>query len=403
MTQPRTSVFTSVRYAERRRWRSWLRIGAVLLAVVTVAAVVVVGALWVYAALRISGVPVSDLARADDGAANTLVVARDGTGAVSGVAVVQISEARQAPAVLLLPRDLLVDVDGEGTRRLGEFFTSGGVAVIVDAVQGYTDIPLDHYAVVDVDAVGELAATLGGVPLCDVPGQDGCRVLAADDVVTRLAATGTPADDDPARVRTVDAVVRNALHEATRWDLLWNPLRAKRLVDGYVEAVETDRDLGPRGLRSLAASLAAVPPDVLQVRVVPGVREDGAVRAALEPAEGLFQAFRELEPLPDTGIEAPVELVPADVTIRVLNGVGRSGVAGEMAAFLEAKGFVVESTDNAAAFDPHAPTRIRHAEGAEDRGELVASFLPEVRGLETGPVPDGVDVLVVVGADWTSP
>lgn len=395
-------MFTSVRYAEKRRWRSWTRIALVVL-VVAVAAAVVVSVLWVYAAMRISGVPVSDLARADDGAENALVVASDQSDAPGAIAIVQTAERRDAPAVLLLPRELLVDAEGRGTRPLREFYEEGGIAVLVDAVQGYTGIPLDHYVVVDVDALGDLVETMGGLPVCDIPGSEGCRVLSGTAVVGQLAASAAPSDDDPRRVLAVEPLLRNGLHELTRWDVLWNPFRAKRLVDGYVRAVETDRDLGPGRLRSLAGDIGTFPPGRLEVRVVPGVREDGAVRAALEPAESLFQAFRELEPLPETGFEAPVELLPADVTVRVLNGIGRSGVAAQMAGFLQSKGFVIESTDNAPAFDPNARTVVRHAEGAADRAELVAGFLPEVTAVEAGRLPEGVDVVVVVGADWSTP
>lgn len=401
MTQPRSSVFTSVRYAERRRWRSWTRIAVVALVALVALAIVVVAALWIYAAVRISGVAVSTLDPGDDGAGNTLVVTTEG-GAAGGIAIVQTSEARSVPAVLLLPRDLLVEVQGEGTQRLAAFHEEGGVTVLADAVQDYTGISLDHYVEVSVEGVVDLVSTLGGLPLCEEPGGEACATADAQEIAGRLAATGTPADDQPERAQRVHNVLHAALGYATRPGLLWNPVKAKRVIDDYAGAVTTDRDLGPLDLRDLAQKLAAVPPGSLAVRVVPGVREDGAVRAAVEPAEGLFQAFRELEPLPDTGIEAPVALVPEDVTVRVLNGVGRAGLAAEMATFLEDKGFVIESTDNAAAFDAHAPTRVRHREGALDRAELVAGFIPEVGVIEVGPVPDGVDVIVVVGADWDS-
>lgn len=403
VTQPRSSVFTSVRYAEKRRWRSSLRTALVVVLVLALLAVGVLATLWVYASLSISGVPVSGLDRADDGARNTLVLGTTTDGQVAGIGIVQTAETREAPAVLLLPRELLVQAEGEGTRPLADFWVDGGIALLVEAVQDFTGIALDHYVTVDVEALAGVVGELGGVPLCEVPGDEGCRRIPAADVVAALAPTGTPADDDPERARGVHDVVRNGLYEATRPGLLWNPLRVKRLVDGYDRAVATDQDLGPRGLRSLAGGLAALAPDRLDIRVVPGTREGDTVRAAIEPAETLFQAFREIEPLPATGTEAPVELTPDQVTVRVLNGVGRAGVAAEMAAFLESKGFVIESTDNAAAFDANARTSIRHAEQAPDEAELVASFLPEVDSVQAGDVPAGVDVVVTVGSDWSSP
>ena len=118
----------------------------------------------------------------------------------------------------------------------------------------------------------------------------------------------------------------------------------------------------------------------------------------------LLAAFHEVRPLPPAiGLEAPRELVPDDVTVQVLNGVGRPGVAGDMAEFLEERGFTVADVDNAPRFDDRAPTSIGYV-GEEHRllAELVASFLPgaEVREL-INPPPDGVQVVVTVGANGT--
>lgn len=400
MTTPRSSPFTSVRYAEKSPWRSAARGGVVAVAVLLVLVVVLYATLYVYGLVSVTGVPVAELERADDGADNTLLVVTD-QGAVAGMAVVQVSDQRRTPAVLLLPLDLRVQAEGQGTRRLAAFHEDGGIALLVDAVQDFTSIPLDHYLTVSVDGLARLADLLGGIPLCREPGADGCRIAVAAEVAEAFRPVGGDADDDPARVAELDTILRNAVYGATRTSVLLNPLRAKRLVDLYASAVSSDRDLGPRGLRQMAESIAAVPGDALQVRVVPGVRQGEEVRATMGRAVTLFEAFRQVGPLPDAGLEAPRELTPADVTVRVLNGVGAAGLAADMAGFLEGKGFVIESTDNARLFDRNAPTRIVYGEGGRDKAVLVAGFVPEAGEIEEGQVPDGVDVVITVGSDWS--
>lgn len=412
MSAPRTSPFTSVRYAERRRGRSTTRVLLVVLVITLVVAVAGAATLWTYAATQMSGVPVTELARADDEAENTLVVTREADGTAGAIAVVQTSPLHpDQTRVLTFPVDLRVQVLGEGARRLGQFLADGDVPLLVDAIQRFTDdgdgniLPLDHYVLVDLPELEGLVTALGGVPDCEQPGQELCGRLAPARVIETLQRSGTPADDDPERVRAVHHVVRNTLAELRASAVLWRPLRTKELVDRWVATVETDRDLGPRSLARIADAIAATPGTALDVRVVPGTREDGVVTATPEQAQQLFTAFADpAEPLPaDAGVEAPRELVPADITIRVLNGVGRSGLAGEVADFLSDKGFAIESTDNADRFDEGRKTEIAHAPGDSDRAELVAGYFPgaEVREVAADALPAGVDVVVTVGGDWS--
>lgn len=410
VTSHRSSPFTSVRYAERRRWRSG-RLVVVGLAVVLVLAVVGVASLWVYAATSLSGVPVTELARADDGAENTLLVVRAEDGTAGTIAVVQSTPERDGPAVLVFPADLRVQVLGEGTRRLGDFLADGGVSMLVDAVQRFTDdgdgriVGLDHYVTVDLGALRELLVELGGVPDCDDPATDElCGRLSPDAALAALAPAGDASDDAPERFAAAHRVLRNAVHELRERASVLRPLETKRLIDRYVAAIGTDVDLGPRSFDRLAEGVVATPASAVDVRVVPGVREGDVVRAEPEQAQTLFAAFADPStPLPaDTGTAAPLELTPANVAVRVLNGAGVSGLAAEVAEFLSGKGFAIESTDNADVFDPNAVTVVAHTAGGLERAELVAGYFPSATLREVAELPDGVDVVVTVGGDWSS-
>ncbi|QQQ79086.1 LCP family protein [Saccharothrix sp. 6-C] len=103
-----------------------------------------------------------------DGSANTdsAVLARVGAdGSVSAAA---------------LPRDVLVDIPGEGPGRLGSAYARAhaaaradgrdgdlaGVQSLVRTVEALTGVAVDHYAAVDVAAFGALSDAVGGVPVC---------------------------------------------------------------------------------------------------------------------------------------------------------------------------------------------------------------------------------------------
>jgi hypothetical protein len=94
------------------------------------------------------------------------------------------------------------------------------------------------------------------------------------------------------------------------------------------------------------------------------------------------------------------EVIASAIHLEILNGNGTKGIAGTYADSLEQEGFVVESVADAGAFD-YPVTRLTAAPADVRMAQLVADFL----GFGTvvaGPVPSGIDVLVVLGADASS-
>ena len=95
--------------------------------------------------------------------------------------------------------------------------------------------------------------------------------------------------------------------------------------------------------------------------------------------------------------EVSAEVLASEIHVEVLNGNGTKGIATTYGERLELEGFVVESVGDAGAFD-YPVTRLTAAPADVRMAQMVADFL----GFGTvvaGPVPSGVDVLVVLGAD----
>lgn len=421
MTGPRSSVFTSVRRAPRRRWTSYVKVALVLVVLLAVAAVLTVGGLWVYANQQLEGRPVIALAEsppADPAAGSTgstssdpapttdtlVVVVSDGGQAqrTAFVGIVQTGPGRQQPVLLGLPADLVVEAPEAGSTRLGEVALDDGADGLVRTVQGYTGIDLDHYVLLESSLLPALTQAAGGVQLCDA---QRCQPLSVEQVADRAAGIPADATGVGAWIEQQRGLVAAVAAGVERPTTRLNPLALKDVVDAVAGHVTSDVELGAFELNRLMTSAGRTPP--LDIRQVPGTvdPETGAVRARPEDASTLFQALRDGAELPaELGRTGPRQLEPQEVTVLVLNGVGTAGLASDVADVLSQSGFEVAATDNADGFD-HDRTRIAHGPDAELAAKLVARSFEGARlvALEEAPEHDGtaVDVVVTVGADWS--
>jgi polyisoprenyl-teichoic acid--peptidoglycan teichoic acid transferase len=84
------------------------------------------------------------------------------------IMLVRTDPGRGRLAFLSIPRDLRVDVPGLGSTKINSAFQVGGSALALRAVRGYTGLPVNHIAIVDLGSFRELVDALGGVEV-DVP------------------------------------------------------------------------------------------------------------------------------------------------------------------------------------------------------------------------------------------
>lgn len=448
MTGPRSPLFTSVRYADQRRWPRVAKIAGVGVASVLVLLLAAGLGLWRYASSRLDREALSAIDSQDhqgttdpdtgapvEGTLNVLVVGLDtrqglteqqllelgtedvGSALTDTIMVVQITPAREQVAVLSFPRDLKVTPPGHGPMKINAVHPTGGADLLVRTVEDYISLDLDHYVAVNLAGFIELTDALDGVEICldeakvdrfagvDLPA--GCQVLsgaeAAGFVRSRLDADQFGEANDFGRIARQQYFIRQAMREVTSARTLLNPLRVKSLIDVVADNLTTDRDLGASEMLRLANSLKGLRAEDLDTRVVPGYysAETGYVHAYPDEAEAVFQSFRNATDLPDVGTSDPRanELAATDVAVAVLNGEGTSGLAAEVAAFLESHGFVVAETGNAESFDVER-TRIEYVAGSEAHARKLAEQLPGAEQAEVGGAPGGADVALIIGADW---
>ena len=65
--------------------------------------------------------------------------------------------------LLAVPRDTLVGIPGVGEDKMNAAFAIGGPELAVETLEGFTDLPIENYVVLDFGGVEEIVNALGGI------------------------------------------------------------------------------------------------------------------------------------------------------------------------------------------------------------------------------------------------
>lgn len=324
--------------AVRRRGRSLRRRRRMVLGSSLALAVFVVGAVGAAALVdrrldRIERVEIAGLSEPAVGEARTvLLVGTDahhvGEAAENGpradtVMVARIDPARDRTTVLSVPRDLVVEVDGQGSHRVAALLPLGGPSLLVDVLDASLGIEIDHYLELEPRAAAAIADVLGGIDVqIDLPMRDpsagldlpaGCLELDGEQVMALARARRVVVHDgigwqlDPtsdlgrtARQRALASAVlqRVAAIDAT------DGIGAVRLLDRVVDHLTLDERTTPEDLLALARAIIGSEVVVVDLPVADRVDEG---RMVLELADGAEAALGEVGTPP----ALPADLPPA--------------------------------------------------------------------------------------------
>ncbi|HWQ13016.1 MAG TPA: LCP family protein [Roseiflexaceae bacterium] len=378
--------------------------------------------------------------------------------------LVRVDPQARTASMLSIPRDSMVTIPNVGLAKINTAFSYGynnaealygvgtdpdaaGGAVAAETVEGFLGVTVDYIAQVDFQGFERLVDSVGGVvvdvpaPLLDAeyPTENygveriyippGLQVM--DGRTALIYARTRHASSDFDRGRRQQQVLRALLDQVRARGLLENAALLPRWAEVLEENVRTTlplRDLAVvNGLAALARDLG--PDRVLQLSINPDDvtldAEDGAdlywnpadvaalvarweAGPAPEPAAGGAPNTPQVPasaPLPSPA-PLPTAAAPAeDATVQVLNGAAVEGIAGRVTRYLRSRGFLTA--------DPETLTRPYEHTLIIDYNDrpLTRQALAETLGIDpryvlAAPGPDapppgyGVDIVVVVGADY---
>ena len=322
--------------------------------------------------------------------------------------LINIPANREGAYVLSLPRDLYVDVPGNGKNRLNVAFAKGGPSLAIQTVEALTNIHIDHYLEVNFEAFLNMVDALGGVEMC-IPKTmkstkgvlnlkagtqrlDGPTALAY--VRVRSFDSDSPYKDptaDLGRIKRQQAFIGAMVRDATSSAMLLRPDKLARFLNRATSALTADEGLEIDDLQKLALRFRNLDPAKVIFATVPnydpGRRYSGASVLLVdpEPANEIFSAIiagsirddGSIPPAPSVSRGARLTVPTSQVRVRVLNGTGTGGKAREAAEDLKDRDFVVTEIDTASEADRGgSETVIRYGPKSKDAAITLQASVP---------------------------
>ena len=101
--------------------------------------------------MLLMGVDTGDLGRTDTGRSDAIMVAT-------------VSPEDNKTQIISIPRDTYMEIVGYGTNdKINHAYAFGGPAMAMDSLEKYLDIPIDHYASINMQGIKDLVDAVGGV------------------------------------------------------------------------------------------------------------------------------------------------------------------------------------------------------------------------------------------------
>ena len=327
--------------------------------------------------------------------------------------VLRVDPLSARAALLSLPRDLWVPVAGtSGSDRINAAVQIGGPEGLIETIQDYFGIPINHYVQVDFYGFGRLVDALDGVPMyfphpvrdlrsgLDVP-EAGCLTLDPRNALGFVRSRAyqefvdgrwrTDPTGDLGRVRRQQEFIVQALERAFDRGLR-NPVTVDSMIDSVLDAVTIDDTLDGDDIIGLARRFRSFQPANLDIYELP-VYDDSIGGAAVlrlqtRAAEPILDIFRP---------QLSSDVTESSVRVRVLNGTGEPGEAASTAEDLRSVGFAIAGAGDARSLG-RTQTEIRYPPGGQAGADLVARWL--VAGARMMEDADVSEVTLTTGSDF---
>jgi LCP family protein required for cell wall assembly len=340
------------------------------------------------------------------------------------IIVARVEPKTRRGILVSIPRDTLVRLPKYKSLQLINQSFEDGPQGVIDAIKSNFGVPINHYAEIDFAGFRSMVDTLGGVRMyIPAPSRDrmtgldiktaGCQTLDGTEALAWVRSRDyqyfeagkwrTDPTGDIGRISRQQDFIRRLMAQAIEKGA-FNPVRASRLADAAMANLTVDSTFNVKDALRLLQAFRPVGASGIEMVALP-TRPVGAHLALTPASEPILARLRGEAPGPAGGeASAPpaAKVSPADVKVRVLNGTGTAGAAGDAAADLGAAGFSPAGSGDAAAFG-YSRTEIHYApaaQAAQAKAALLARYLGGVGRLVADPGVKGTDVVLIVGSDW---
>jgi len=341
------------------------------------------------------------------------------------IIVLHVDPRAERAALMSIPRDLSVLIS-DGTSRLPRRINSAfekGPDVLIKTIHDQLGIDIDHYAQVDFNTFRGIVNAIGGVSVYFAsPARDkmtglnvtnpGCVKMDGNTALSYVRSrhyeyfeSGKWRVDptaDLGRIERQQSFIRRVLGKASKVGR--NPVRLNNIIGSAVPNVKIDDAFSTKDILRLAKRFHSLEPDAVEMLPLPtvGVRERGAAVLKLKQPEAGEIIDRLIGKVPAAaapGEPAPPKVLPGTVRVRVLNGTGADGQAGDAAQALQKADFGVAGTGD-------APTRsnpqtvISYGKGQLPKAQLLQAYVDGRSRLVEDVALRGGDLVLTTGGGF---
>ena len=344
--------------------------------------------------------------------------------------VVHVEPGAKRTLVVSFPRDLWVDIPGQGMSKINGAFNTGPDKVL-ETLKANFGIAINHYVEVDFKSFQGVVHAIGSVPTYfPYPARDlktdlavsfpGCVRLDGHDSLAYVRSraleylnvdthkwVSVDVIPDISRIDRQQSFIR-ALAGLAVAKSLNDPLTANEITDRVVENLKVDQGLSKDEILTLVDTFRTINPHdqtALDMRKFPyKAGPDQAGQQVLYPDDSPNNNWHDMAALLQdfTGnVARPQTAQPSNTKVRVLDASGVDGSAQVALKELVKLGFKQGGTGT----DPRgtvAGTEVHYRDGAADAGKLVLSYIQPTARLVADPGLKGADVSIVLGTDFAA-
>ena len=338
--------------------------------------------------------------------------------------ILHIDPQQEKAGILSIPRDLWVEIPGfKNKQRINIAFDGDrGPHRLITTIRQNLGIDIDHFVQVDFDGFRGVVEALGGVKVYfPAPARDrfseldvrkaGCVELTPDQALAYVRARNfqtfesgkwrTDPTADLGRIARQQDFMRRVMSAAVSAGVR-NPVKANSIVNKMIDDIKIDKALGTRDILKLAQKFRNVNPETVDMVTLPNTptKIGGAdVLVIKQPeAQKVIDRFNGVDS--ETGQSLP-NILPQEVSVRVLNGSGIGGQASKVAQDLQAAGFRLATppTGDADSFRYERPV-VRYHQSRRADAELLAAYLQSGATLQEDRSLVTADIVLVTGTGY---
>lgn len=334
--------------------------------------------------------------------------------------LVRLNHERDRVTVVGLPRDLWVDIPGEGEDKINAAYAYGGPQLAVRTVESVTDVRIDHYVEVDFSGFVGVVDALGGIEVClpeaitdpkaHLDMEAGTHRVDGTEALAFARTRATPRGDLD-RIDRQQQVLSAMLDQALSSETLSDPGKLTAFLDSALSSVTVDEGLDTSTINRLAYQMRDLDMGSVAFTQVPIAdmefwtpRGDVALLWDEPAARDLFADVNADRPITEPSAapspEEEKEPAPADIRVRVFNGTGTPGLGATLDGALSGAGFQVSGAATDWSSRDVAVTQVRHGAADTAAAEYTAGLVPGAETVEDTTL-DG-EIQIVIGFNYTT-